>query len=149
MIVNVLILLVKVFTMLLDHFVLILFLQIEANYKCDNTNNSEDATKVYQKLISWASATGVHNWSGFEGLLPLWPFFHTLILGGSWSLSHFCGYELVAKKKLWIHFCNYFSYHPFRHTYMAIVRAIHVPWSTTVFALSGLDGLKDEFFTGP
>jgi hypothetical protein len=52
MIVNVLILLVKVFTMLLDHFVLILFLQIEANYKRDNTNNSEDATKVYQKLIS-------------------------------------------------------------------------------------------------
>jgi hypothetical protein len=71
MAINGLVLPVEAFTMLLDHFFLILFLQIEANYKRDNINNSENATKVYQELTSRASATGVHNWSGFEGSLPL------------------------------------------------------------------------------
>jgi hypothetical protein len=69
--VNGLILPIKAFTMLLDHFVLILFQQREENCKPDNTDNSENATKVYQKLTSRVCATGVHNWSGFEGSLPL------------------------------------------------------------------------------
>jgi hypothetical protein len=71
LVVNGFVLLIKAFTMLLDHFILILFLQREANYKCDNTNNSKNATKVYQELTSWASTTSVHNQSGFEGSLPL------------------------------------------------------------------------------
>jgi hypothetical protein len=50
--VNGLILPVKAFTVLLDHFVLTLFLQREANYKGDNTDNSENATKLYQELTS-------------------------------------------------------------------------------------------------
>jgi hypothetical protein len=54
-----------------DHFVLILFLQREGNCKHDNTNNSENATKVCQELTNQASATIVHNLLGFEGSLPL------------------------------------------------------------------------------
>jgi hypothetical protein len=46
--VNVLLLVVEVFTVFFDHFFLILFLQGEANSKCDNTNNSENVTKVCQ-----------------------------------------------------------------------------------------------------
>jgi hypothetical protein len=69
--VNGLILLVEAFTVSFDHFILILFLQIEANCKCDNTDNSENATKICQELTSQASATRVHNLSGFEGSLPL------------------------------------------------------------------------------
>jgi hypothetical protein len=56
---------VEAFTVLLHHFVLTLFLRREVNCKCDNTDNSENATKVYQELTSRACATGVHNWSGF------------------------------------------------------------------------------------
>jgi hypothetical protein len=69
--INGLILPVKAFTISFDHFVLILFLQREANCKCDNTDNNKNATKVCQELSSRASATGVHNLSGFEGSLPL------------------------------------------------------------------------------
>jgi hypothetical protein len=69
--VNGLLLIVEAFTILFDHFFLILFLQRETNYKCDNTNNNENVTKVCQELTSRASATEVHNLSGFEGLLPL------------------------------------------------------------------------------
>jgi hypothetical protein len=69
--VNGLVLVVEVFTVLFDHFFLILFLQREANYKHDNTDNSENTTKVCQELTSRASATGVHNLSGLEGSLPL------------------------------------------------------------------------------
>jgi hypothetical protein len=47
--------------MLLDHFILILVLQREANSKRGNTDNSEYATKIYQELTSRACATGVHN----------------------------------------------------------------------------------------
>jgi hypothetical protein len=47
MAVNGLVLPVEAFTMLLDHFFLILFLQTEANYKRDNINNSE----MQQKYI--------------------------------------------------------------------------------------------------
>jgi hypothetical protein len=50
--INGLILPVEAFTVLLDHFVLTLFLQREANYKGDNTDNSENATKLYQELTS-------------------------------------------------------------------------------------------------
>jgi hypothetical protein len=50
--VNRLILPIKAFTMLLDDFILILFLQTKANCKRDNTSNSENATKVYQELTS-------------------------------------------------------------------------------------------------
>jgi hypothetical protein len=142
------ILLVEAFTVPFDHFILILFLQREAKCKRDNTDNSENAPKVCQELTSRASTTGVPNLSGFEGSLPLWPFFYTLIVGDYSPLSHSCGYELVTKKKLWMHFSNYFIYHLFRHTYMPI-RAICVPWSATTSALSGLDGLSDEFFAGP
>jgi hypothetical protein len=71
LVVNGLILLVEAFTVLLDHFILMLFLQIEENCKRDNTDNSENATKVYQELTIRASATGVRNWSGFEGSLPM------------------------------------------------------------------------------
>jgi hypothetical protein len=46
--INGLILLVKAFTVPFDHFILILFLQREANCKLDNTINSENATKVCQ-----------------------------------------------------------------------------------------------------
>jgi hypothetical protein len=62
---------VEAFTVPFDHFFLILFLQREANCKHDNTDNNENATKVFQELISRASAIGVHNLSGFEGSLPL------------------------------------------------------------------------------
>jgi hypothetical protein len=50
--INGLILPVEAFTMPFDHFILILFLQREANCKLDNTVNSENATKVHQKLTS-------------------------------------------------------------------------------------------------
>jgi hypothetical protein len=41
-------LIVEAFTMFFHHFFLILFLQGEANCKYDNTNNSENVTKVCQ-----------------------------------------------------------------------------------------------------
>jgi hypothetical protein len=69
--INELVLPVEVFTMLLDHFILILVLQRETNYKHDNTDNSKNTAKVYQELTSRACATRVHNFSGFEGSLPL------------------------------------------------------------------------------
>jgi hypothetical protein len=69
--VNGLVLLVEAFTVSFDHFVLVLLLQREANYKRDNTDNNENATKIYQELTSRAYATGVHNLSGFEGSLCL------------------------------------------------------------------------------
>jgi hypothetical protein len=69
--INGLLLPVEVFAVLFDHFFFILLLQIEANCKCDNTDNSENETKVCHELTSRASATGVHNLSGFEGSLPL------------------------------------------------------------------------------
>jgi hypothetical protein len=64
-------LVVQTFPMFFDHFFLILFLQRETNCKRDNTDNSENVTKVCQQLTSRASTTGVHNLSGFEGSLPL------------------------------------------------------------------------------
>jgi hypothetical protein len=146
--VNGLILSVEAFIVSFDHFVLILFLQREANCKHDNTDNNENATKVCQELTTRASAIGVHNLSGFERSLLLWPLFHTFISGGRWPLLHSCGYELVTKKKLWIYFSNYFPYHSFRHMYVSI-KVIRVPWSAIVSALSSLHGLSDEFFAGP
>jgi hypothetical protein len=104
--VNGLILPIEVFTVLFGHFILILFLQGGGNCKCDNTDNSENATKVWQEVTSWASTTGLRNLSGFEGSLPLWSFFHTLISAGHWPLARSSGYELVTKKKLWVHFSN-------------------------------------------
>jgi hypothetical protein len=59
--INELVLIVEAFAVLFDHFFLILFLQIEANYKRDNTDNNENVTKVFQALTSKASSTGVHN----------------------------------------------------------------------------------------
>jgi hypothetical protein len=59
--VNGLILPVEAFTVLLDHFVFIHFLQIEANCKYDNINNSENAIKVYQEHTRRVSTIGVHN----------------------------------------------------------------------------------------
>jgi hypothetical protein len=50
--VNGLILPVEAFTVPFDHFFLILLLQREANYKCDNIDNNENATKVYQELTN-------------------------------------------------------------------------------------------------
>jgi hypothetical protein len=50
--VNGILLVVEAFTVLFDHFFLILFLQRETNYKCDNTNNNENVTKVCQELTS-------------------------------------------------------------------------------------------------
>jgi hypothetical protein len=148
-IINELLLIVEAFTVLFDHFFLILFLQRETNYKCDDTNNSENVTKVCQEHTSRASTTGVHNLLGFEGPLPLWPLFHTFISGGRWPLARTCGYELVTKNKMWMHFSNYFPCHPLTHTYMPI-RAIRVPsWSAYASALSGPHRLSDEFFTGP
>jgi hypothetical protein len=47
-IVNGLLLVVEVFTVFFNHLFLILFLQGEANYKRDNTDNSENITKVCQ-----------------------------------------------------------------------------------------------------
>jgi hypothetical protein len=52
LVINGLVLLVEVFTMPLDHFLLILVIQREANCKHDNTDNSENATKVYLELTS-------------------------------------------------------------------------------------------------
>jgi hypothetical protein len=46
--VNGLLLIVEAFTIFFDHFFLILFLQGEAYCKQDNTNKSENVTKVYQ-----------------------------------------------------------------------------------------------------
>jgi hypothetical protein len=46
--VNGLLLIVEVCVVFFDHFFLILFQQIEANCKCDNTDNSENVTKVCQ-----------------------------------------------------------------------------------------------------
>jgi hypothetical protein len=46
--INGLILVVEAFTVFFDHFFLILFLQREANCKRDNTNTSENVTKVCQ-----------------------------------------------------------------------------------------------------
>jgi hypothetical protein len=71
MAVNGFILPVKAFTMSFDHFVLILFLQSEANHKCDNIDNNKNAIKVCKELTGRASVTGVHNLSEFEGSLPL------------------------------------------------------------------------------
>jgi hypothetical protein len=68
---NGLLLIVEAFTILFDHFILILFLQRETNCKRDNTNNNENVTKVCQELTSRASATRVHNLSGFKGSVPL------------------------------------------------------------------------------
>jgi hypothetical protein len=124
--INGLILLVEAFTTPFYHFILILFLQREANCKCDNTDNNQNTIKVCQELTSRASATGVHNMLAFEGSLPLCPLFHILISGGCWPLSCSCGYMLVTKTKLWMHFSNYFPYHPFRHTYVPM-RVIRVP----------------------
>jgi hypothetical protein len=50
--VNGLILVVEAIAILFDHFFLILLLQRESNCKCDNTDNSENVTKVCQELIS-------------------------------------------------------------------------------------------------
>jgi hypothetical protein len=47
-VINGLLLIVEVFAVFFDHFLLILFLKGEANYKHDNTDNSENLTKVYQ-----------------------------------------------------------------------------------------------------
>jgi hypothetical protein len=47
-IVNGLLLVVEVFTVFFDHFFLLLFLQGETNYKRDNTDNSENVTKICQ-----------------------------------------------------------------------------------------------------
>jgi hypothetical protein len=146
--VNELLLPVEVFAVLFDHFFLILFLQREANCKHDNTNNSENATKVCHELTSRASATRVHNLSGFEWSHPLWPLFHIFISGGHWPLARSYGYELVTKNKLWMHFINYFPYHLFRHMCMPI-RAIRVLWSASASAHSGLYGHSDEFFACP
>jgi hypothetical protein len=44
LVINGLVLLVEAFTGLLDHFILILFLQREVNCKHDNTDNSENET---------------------------------------------------------------------------------------------------------
>jgi hypothetical protein len=46
--VNGLLLVVEAFAMFFDHFFLILFLQREAKCKHDNTNNSENVTKICQ-----------------------------------------------------------------------------------------------------
>jgi hypothetical protein len=70
-IVNGLILIVEAFAVLFDHFFRIIFLQREVNCKRDNTDNSENVTKICQELTSQASATGVHNLSGFKGSLHL------------------------------------------------------------------------------
>jgi hypothetical protein len=105
-VVNGILLVVEAFTVLFDHFFLILFLQRETNYKCDNTNNNNNVTKVCQELTSWAFATRVHNLSGFEGSLPLWPLFHTFIWGAHWPLVRSYGYELVTKNKVWMYFSN-------------------------------------------
>jgi hypothetical protein len=145
---NGLVILVEAFTMLFYHLFLILFVQREANCKHDNTDNNQNATKVCQELTNWASATGVHNLLGFEGSLLLWPLFLTSISGGHWPVACSCGYELVTKKKLWMHFSNYFPYHPFRHTYMPS-RVIHLPWSASVSTLLSLYRHSDEFFVGP
>jgi hypothetical protein len=45
---NGLLLVVEAFAVFFDHFFLILFLQREANCKCDNANNSENVTKLCQ-----------------------------------------------------------------------------------------------------
>jgi hypothetical protein len=45
-VVNGLLLVVEVFAVFFDHFFLILFLKGEANCKRDNTDNSENVTKV-------------------------------------------------------------------------------------------------------
>jgi hypothetical protein len=69
--VNGLILPIEAFTVPFDHFVLILFLQREANYKCDNTDNNENAIEVCQELTIQASATGVIGvkYPRYRGLL--------------------------------------------------------------------------------
>jgi hypothetical protein len=46
--INGLLLVVEAFVMFFDYFFLILFLQGEGNCKCDNTDNSENVTKVCQ-----------------------------------------------------------------------------------------------------
>jgi hypothetical protein len=69
--INGIVLPVEAFTVLLIHFILILFLKIKTNCKRNNNNNSRNATKVYEELTSRASATRVHNWLGFEGSPPL------------------------------------------------------------------------------
>jgi hypothetical protein len=46
--VNGLLLIIEAFSMFFDHFFLILFMQREVNCKHDNTNNSENVTKVCQ-----------------------------------------------------------------------------------------------------
>jgi hypothetical protein len=44
--VNGLVLPIEIFTVPFDHFILILFLQGGGNCKCDNTDKSENSTKV-------------------------------------------------------------------------------------------------------
>jgi hypothetical protein len=44
--INGLLVIVEAFAVFFHHFFLILFLQGEANYKCDNTDNSENVIKV-------------------------------------------------------------------------------------------------------
>jgi hypothetical protein len=53
--INEIVFLVEAFTILFDHFFLILFLQREVNCKQYNIDNSENATKVCQELTSWSA----------------------------------------------------------------------------------------------
>jgi hypothetical protein len=46
--VNGILLIVESFTVFFHHFFLIFFLQGESNCKCDNTDNSENVTKIWQ-----------------------------------------------------------------------------------------------------
>jgi hypothetical protein len=46
--INGLLLVVEAFAVFFHHYFLILLLQVEANYKRDNTDNSENVTKVCQ-----------------------------------------------------------------------------------------------------
>jgi hypothetical protein len=71
--------------------------------------------------------------------------FHAFILGSRWSFARSCGYELVTKDQVWMHFSNYFSYHLLTRMYVPI-RVIRVPRSASASALSGPHGPSDEFF---
>jgi hypothetical protein len=79
--VNGLLLVVESFAVLFDHFFLIPFLQRETNCKCDNTNNSENVTKVCQELTVEFLPPECTTCQGLKGHFPCGPLFHTFISG--------------------------------------------------------------------
>jgi hypothetical protein len=71
--VNGLVLPVEAFTVHFDHFFHILFLQREANYKCDNTDNNENVTKYVKNSPVKLLPPECTTYRGLKGHFPYDP----------------------------------------------------------------------------